>query len=118
MSFAARTTAVGLGGEGAAGAPSVPHQLSELEEKRIIVGYGLWIFLLSDIIMFSSFFAEYAVLVDKTGAQAAGSVSSRHRRLRRFLRLSRQVASMRAPIAMRCSRDGGDRWRHQLLFGS
>ena len=25
--------------------------------KRIIVGYGFWIFLLSDIIMFSAFFA-------------------------------------------------------------
>ncbi len=34
--------------------------------KRIIVGYGFWIFLLSDIIMFSAFFASYAVLVGKT----------------------------------------------------
>jgi cytochrome o ubiquinol oxidase subunit 3 len=30
--------------------------------KRIVVGYGFWIFLLSDIIMFSAFFATYAVL--------------------------------------------------------
>ena len=30
--------------------------------KRIIVGYGFWIFLLSDIIMFSAIFATYAVL--------------------------------------------------------
>ena len=30
--------------------------------KRIIVGYGFWIFLLSDFIMFSAFFASYAVL--------------------------------------------------------
>jgi len=30
--------------------------------KRIIVGYGFWIFLLSDVIIFSSFFAAYAVL--------------------------------------------------------
>ncbi len=30
--------------------------------RRIIVGYGFWIFLLSDIIMFSAFFATYAVL--------------------------------------------------------
>jgi cytochrome o ubiquinol oxidase subunit III len=34
--------------------------------KRIIVGYGFWIFLLSDVIMFSSFFAAYAVLVKNT----------------------------------------------------
>src|SRR6201996_7793772 len=37
--------------------------------KRIIVGYGFWIFLLSDIIMFSAFFATYAVLA---GATAGG----------------------------------------------
>ena len=30
--------------------------------KRIIVGYGFWIFLLSDVILFSSLFAAYAVL--------------------------------------------------------
>ena len=37
--------------------------------KRIVVGYGFWIFLLSDIIMFSAFFATYAVL---SGATAGG----------------------------------------------
>ena len=37
--------------------------------KRIIAGYGFWIFLLSDIIMFSAFFASYAVL---SGATAGG----------------------------------------------
>jgi cytochrome o ubiquinol oxidase subunit 3 len=34
--------------------------------KRIIVGYGFWIFLLSDIIMFSALFATYAVLSSAT----------------------------------------------------
>jgi cytochrome o ubiquinol oxidase subunit 3 len=34
--------------------------------KRIVVGYGFWIFLLSDIIMFSCFFATFAVLRDAT----------------------------------------------------
>jgi cytochrome o ubiquinol oxidase subunit 3 len=34
--------------------------------KRIIVGYGFWIFLLSDIVMFSAFFATYAVLQGQT----------------------------------------------------
>jgi cytochrome o ubiquinol oxidase subunit 3 len=29
--------------------------------KRIVVGYGFWIFLLSDIVMFSCFFATFAV---------------------------------------------------------
>jgi cytochrome o ubiquinol oxidase subunit 3 len=37
--------------------------------KRILVGYGFWIFLLSDIIMFSALFAAYAVL---SGATAGG----------------------------------------------
>ena len=31
--------------------------------KRIVVAYGFWIFLLSDIVMFSVLFATYAVLV-------------------------------------------------------
>jgi len=30
--------------------------------KRIVVGYGFWIFLLSDFVMFSGFYAAYAVL--------------------------------------------------------
>jgi cytochrome o ubiquinol oxidase subunit 3 len=34
--------------------------------KRIVVGYGFWIFLLSDIIMFSCFFATFAVLREAT----------------------------------------------------
>ena len=37
--------------------------------KRILVGYGFWVFLLSDIIMFSAIFASYAVL---SGATAGG----------------------------------------------
>ena len=72
MSIAARTTAVGLGGEGSAGAPSLPRELSALEEKRIISGFGFWIFLLSDIVMFSAFFAAYAVLVSETAGGPSG----------------------------------------------
>lgn len=40
--------------------------------KRILVGYGFWIFLLSDIIMFSAFFATYAVLVGQTAGGPSG----------------------------------------------
>jgi cytochrome o ubiquinol oxidase subunit 3 len=40
--------------------------------KRIVTGYGFWIFLLSDIIMFSAFFAAYAVLVDQTAGGPSG----------------------------------------------
>src|SRR6516164_8731051 len=41
--------------------------------KRIIVGYGFWIFLLSDIVMFSAFFATYAVLVGQTAGGPRGA---------------------------------------------
>jgi cytochrome o ubiquinol oxidase subunit 3 len=41
--------------------------------KRIIVGYGFWIFLLSDIIMFSAIFATYAVLAGATAGGPTGA---------------------------------------------
>jgi len=40
--------------------------------KRIIAGYGFWVFLLSDIIMFAAFFASYAVLVSATAGGPSG----------------------------------------------
>lgn len=40
--------------------------------KRIITGYGFWIFLLSDIVMFSGFFAAYAVLGGETAGGPSG----------------------------------------------
>jgi cytochrome o ubiquinol oxidase subunit III len=40
--------------------------------KRVIVGYGFWIFLLSDIIMFSAFFAAHAVLLTATAGGPTG----------------------------------------------
>jgi cytochrome o ubiquinol oxidase subunit 3 len=42
-------------------------------EKRILAGYGFWIFLLSDIIMFSAIFAAYAVLSGATAGGPAGA---------------------------------------------
>jgi cytochrome o ubiquinol oxidase subunit III len=41
--------------------------------KRIVTGYGFWIFLLSDIIMFSCFFAAYAVLLGQTAGGPSGA---------------------------------------------
>ena len=53
-----------------------PHQLRGMQEaavvhegpasKRIVTGYGFWIFLLSDIVLFSCFFAAHAVLLRGT----------------------------------------------------
>jgi cytochrome o ubiquinol oxidase subunit III len=41
--------------------------------KRIVVAYGFWIFLLSDIVMFSALFAAYAVLMHATSGGPAGA---------------------------------------------
>jgi cytochrome o ubiquinol oxidase subunit 3 len=39
---------------------------------RVVVAYGFWIFLLSDIIMFSALFAAYAVLSPRTAGGPSG----------------------------------------------
>jgi cytochrome o ubiquinol oxidase subunit III len=41
--------------------------------KRIVIGYGFWIFLLSDIVMFSALFAAYAVLAKATAGGPTGA---------------------------------------------
>ena len=48
------------------------HAERSTASKRIIAGYGFWIFLLSDIIMFSAFFAAYAVLSGETAGGPGG----------------------------------------------
>jgi cytochrome o ubiquinol oxidase subunit 3 len=60
-----------------------PNALHDLEDagaplwsgrssKRIVTGYGFWIFILSDMIMFAAFFATYAVLLDQTARGPTG----------------------------------------------
>lgn len=51
------------------GADAPGHGAGGPATTRIVIGYGFWIFLLSDIIMFAAFFAAYAVL---SGATAGG----------------------------------------------
>jgi cytochrome o ubiquinol oxidase subunit 3 len=46
--------------------PGAGHGETGPAVKRIIVGYGFWIFLLSDIVVFSCFFAAFAVLRNAT----------------------------------------------------
>jgi cytochrome o ubiquinol oxidase subunit III len=41
--------------------------------KRIVVAYGFWIFILSDIVMFSGLFAAYAVLSRNTAGGPTGT---------------------------------------------
>ena len=45
-----------------------PHGAS----KRIVVAFGFWIFLISDIILFAALFATYAVLTDSTAGGPSG----------------------------------------------
>jgi cytochrome o ubiquinol oxidase subunit III len=54
------------------GGHAAGHGHGGLAFKRVVVGYGFWIFLLSDIIMFSAFFASYAVLVGQTAGGPTG----------------------------------------------
>src|SRR4051812_24439252 len=56
---AAIPTGVGRGGGGPA-------------PTRIVVAYGFWIFILSDIVMFSALFAAYAVLSGNTAGGPTG----------------------------------------------
>ncbi len=63
--------------------PADPHRLGRSRaggrgdggpaSKRIVVGYGFWIFLLSDIVMFAAFFAAYAVLSGETAGGPTGA---------------------------------------------
>jgi cytochrome o ubiquinol oxidase subunit 3 len=71
--------------------------------KRIIVAYGFWLFLMTDIVMFSAFFAAYAVLVH---AYAGGPTGARIFEVPRvawetaFLLISSFISGM-AAVAMR-----------------
>jgi cytochrome o ubiquinol oxidase subunit 3 len=46
--------------------------------RKVIVGYGFWLFLLSDIVLFSALFAAYAVLSGRT-AGGPGGIALFHR---------------------------------------
>jgi len=44
--------------------------------KRIVTGYGFWIFILSDMVMFSCFFAAFAVLSGQTVVVQQGRITA------------------------------------------
>jgi cytochrome o ubiquinol oxidase subunit 3 len=50
-------------------APAIPLSQQGPAPARVVAGFGFWLFLLSDIIMFAALFAVYAVL---SGATAGG----------------------------------------------
>jgi cytochrome o ubiquinol oxidase subunit III len=63
---------IGVGRRSLAGRPRFEHAQRSIASKRIIAAFGFWIFLISDIIMFSAFFAAYAVLSGETAGGPSG----------------------------------------------
>ena len=59
--------------------PTVPIELARGRggggpaSKRVVVAYGFWIFILSDMVMFSALFAAYAVLRGNTADGPTGA---------------------------------------------
>lgn len=58
----------------------VPLSLRGPAPTRVVAGYGFWLFLLSDIIIFAALFAAYAVLSGETagGPDAASLFDKKH----------------------------------------
>src|SRR5580658_5654849 len=59
---------------------AVPLSLRGPAPARVVAGFGFWLFLLSDIIIFSALFAAYAVLCNETngGPTAVELFDKRH----------------------------------------
>jgi cytochrome o ubiquinol oxidase subunit III len=70
--YAAERAAYDITGLGGGRSLATGHGEGGPASKRVIVGYGFWIFLLSDIVMFSCFFAAYAVLQTATADGPSG----------------------------------------------
>src|SRR6202048_2423916 len=80
--------------------------------KRIVFAYGFWIFLLSDIVMFSALFAAYAALVHATagGPSGAGLFNQGNVAIETgCLLVSRYTCGM-------MSRSVNSRWRPAIYF--
>jgi cytochrome o ubiquinol oxidase subunit III len=60
--------------------PGVPLSLRGPAPVRVVAGFGFWLFLLSDIILFAALFATYSVLSGSTagGPSAAELFDKRH----------------------------------------
>src|ERR1700675_4024768 len=53
--------------------PAVPLSEQGPAPKDVVVGFGFWLFLLSDIVIFASLFAAYAVLSHRTAGGPTGN---------------------------------------------
>jgi cytochrome o ubiquinol oxidase subunit 3 len=55
------------------GAESIPLSLRGPAPTRVVAGFGFWLFLLSDILIFAALFAAYAVLSGETAGGPTGA---------------------------------------------
>jgi len=55
-----------IAGGAVADVPAPVHAERSLASRRIVTAFGFWVFLLTDVVMFSAFFATYVVLENMT----------------------------------------------------
>jgi cytochrome o ubiquinol oxidase subunit 3 len=69
-----------VGEQALSGAPDIPLALRGPAPVRVVAGFGFWLFLLSDIILFAALFATYSVLSGSTagGPTAAELFDKKH----------------------------------------
>ena len=58
---------------GLAGVEEIPLSLRGPAPTRVVAGFGFWLFLLSDILIFAALFAAYAVLSGETAGGPTGA---------------------------------------------
>jgi cytochrome o ubiquinol oxidase subunit III len=63
---------IGFSDAALADTSDIVHAEGGVASKRIVTAFGFWIFLLSDVVMFSAFFATYVVLRDATAGGLSG----------------------------------------------
>ena len=57
---------IGFAGGAVADVPVAVHAERGVASRRIVTAFGFWVFLLTDVVMFSAFFATYVVLENMT----------------------------------------------------
>jgi cytochrome o ubiquinol oxidase subunit 3 len=60
-------------GEALAGSAEIPLSLRGPAPTRVVAGFGFWLFLLSDFVIFAALFATYAVLSGETAGGPTGA---------------------------------------------
>ena len=63
---------IDLVGGAVADVPLASHAARSVASRRIVTAFGFWVFLLSDVVMFSALFATYVVLKDMTAGGPSG----------------------------------------------